>query len=70
MAMAQTDSFDAETPVIEAIQSGDQYAFRELVRRHTRWVRGSRHHADRRRPFARWCRILEVDQPDLAELSE
>lgn len=40
MAIAQRDSYDAETPVIEAIQAGDRYAFKELVRRHTRWVRG------------------------------
>lgn len=31
--------FDPEQPVIEAIRSGDRYAFEELVRRHSRWVR-------------------------------
>jgi RNA polymerase sigma-70 factor (ECF subfamily) len=32
---------DAEQPVIEAIRSGDRYAFDELVRRHNGWVRGA-----------------------------
>jgi len=40
MAMAQTQAFDAEEPVIEAIRSGDRYAFSELMRRQSAWVRG------------------------------
>ncbi len=40
MAMAQCEGIDGEVPVIEAIQAGDRYAFRELVQRHNRWVRG------------------------------
>lgn len=40
MEMAANANFDAEQPVIEAIQQGDHYAFRELLRRHDRWVRG------------------------------
>ncbi len=40
MEMAADANFDAEQPVIEAIQQGDHYAFRELLRRHDRWVRG------------------------------
>jgi len=39
MAVPMADQFDAEVPVIEAIRSGDRYAFAELVHRHTRWVR-------------------------------
>ncbi|NOX57479.1 MAG: sigma-70 family RNA polymerase sigma factor [Planctomycetes bacterium] len=38
--MAAGANFDSEQPVIEAIQQGDHYAFRELLRRHDRWVRG------------------------------
>lgn len=37
--MALATEFDAEQPVIEAIQAGDQYAFAELVQRHGSWVR-------------------------------
>jgi RNA polymerase sigma-70 factor (ECF subfamily) len=40
MEMAERESFQAEEPVIEAIQAGDRYAFGELVRRHDGWVRG------------------------------
>lgn len=40
MEMAVGTNFDSEQPVIEAIQQGDHYAFRELLRRHDRWVRG------------------------------
>lgn len=38
--MPQRESFDDEAPVIEAIQSGDRFAFAELLRRHDGWVRG------------------------------
>lgn len=41
MAMAQSDAFDAEEPVVEAIRAGDRYAFSEFVRRQTGWVRGA-----------------------------
>lgn len=40
MEMAASTNFDSEQPVIEAIQQGDHYAFKELLRRHDRWVRG------------------------------
>jgi RNA polymerase sigma-70 factor (ECF subfamily) len=40
MAMPLADEFEAEELVIEAIRSGDRYAFEELVRRRNRWVRG------------------------------
>ncbi len=40
MGMARFDNYDAEVPVIEAIRGGDRYAFSELVRRHSGWVRG------------------------------
>ncbi|HUU82150.1 MAG TPA: RNA polymerase sigma factor [Phycisphaerae bacterium] len=40
MTMPLAAEFDAEQPVIEAIQLGDRSAFQELVRRHGRWVRG------------------------------
>jgi RNA polymerase sigma-70 factor (ECF subfamily) len=40
MTMAQPDSYDAEAPVVDAVRSGDRYAFAELVRRHHGWVRG------------------------------
>ena len=40
MGMAQTEMYDAELPVISAIREGDRYAFSELVRRHSGWVRG------------------------------
>ncbi len=32
--------YDPQEPVIEAIRSGDRYAFSELVRQQGRWVRG------------------------------
>ena len=38
--MAATADFDADQPVIEAVQQGDHGAFRELLRRQERWVRG------------------------------
>jgi RNA polymerase sigma-70 factor (ECF subfamily) len=38
--MAATADFDADQPVIEAVQQGDHIAFRELLRRQERWVRG------------------------------
>ena len=41
MAMAQSDAFDAEEPVVEAIRAGDRYAFSEFVRRQNGWVRGA-----------------------------
>lgn len=40
MAMPLRDDLDTEEPVIEAIQSGDRYAFEEFLRRQNRWVRG------------------------------
>ena len=40
MDMVVAAEFDPEQPVIEAIQTGDRGAFEELVRRHSRWVRG------------------------------
>lgn len=40
MTMIQSENYDAETPVIEAVQTGDRFAFGELVRRHNGWVRG------------------------------
>ena len=40
MAMPLAEEFDAEEPVIEAIRSGDRYAFEEFLRRRNRWVRG------------------------------
>lgn len=39
MPTAAKGEFDPEQPVIEAIRTGDRYAFEELVRRHGRWVR-------------------------------
>jgi RNA polymerase sigma-70 factor (ECF subfamily) len=38
--MAATADFDPDQPVIEAIQRGDHGAFRDLLRREDRWVRG------------------------------
>lgn len=38
--MAANADYDLEQPVIEAIQKGDDYAFKELLRRQDRWVRG------------------------------
>jgi len=38
--MAAPRDLDPEEPVIEAIRSGDRYAFEELVRRQHRWVCG------------------------------
>lgn len=40
MTMPLACEFDDEHPVITAIQGGDRYAFGELVRRHSKWVRG------------------------------
>jgi RNA polymerase sigma-70 factor (ECF subfamily) len=40
MAMTLAEGFDTDGPVIEAIRDGDRYAFDELVRRHSDWVRG------------------------------
>lgn len=40
MAMARSDTFDAEDPVIDAIRAGDRYAFSEFMGRHKGWVRG------------------------------
>ncbi len=39
--MAQSDAFDAEEPVVEAIRAGDRYAFSEFMRRQNGWVRGA-----------------------------
>lgn len=33
--------FDPERPVVEAVQQGDPFAFREWVERHHHWVRGA-----------------------------
>jgi RNA polymerase sigma-70 factor (ECF subfamily) len=38
--MAATADFDADRPVLEAVQRGDHSAFREFLRRQERWVRG------------------------------
>lgn len=38
--MARRESYDAEAPVIEAIRTGDRYAFGELMRGQNGWVRG------------------------------
>jgi len=38
--MAATADFDPDQPAIEAIRQGDHGAFRELLRREDRWVRG------------------------------
>jgi RNA polymerase sigma-70 factor (ECF subfamily) len=38
--MPLPNDIDLEQPVIEAIRDGDMHAFRELVNRHDRWVRG------------------------------
>ena len=38
--MPLAEEFDSEEPVIEAIRSGDRYAFQEFVCRRNRWVRG------------------------------
>ena len=40
MAMALADEYDADVPVVEALQQGDPYALDELMRRHGSWVRG------------------------------
>ncbi len=40
MAMPNRESFDEEEPVIEAIRSGDRFAFAEFLKRHDGWVRG------------------------------
>jgi len=39
MTMPLADDYDADQPVIEAIQQGDKFAFEDLVRRHGTWVR-------------------------------
>jgi len=39
MTMPLAEDYDADQPVIEAIQEGDKFAFEDLVRRHGRWVR-------------------------------
>ncbi len=38
--MPLINEFDPEYSVVEAVRDGDRYAFEELVRRHTEWVRG------------------------------
>lgn len=38
--MAYATNFDSDQTSIEAIQTGDRFAFQELVCRHDRWVRG------------------------------
>lgn len=40
MAMTQCEGFDAEEPVIDAIRTGDRFAFTEFMRRHSGWVHG------------------------------
>lgn len=37
--MPLAEDYDADQPVIEAIQQGDKFAFEDLVRRHGMWVR-------------------------------
>ena len=39
MAMALTAEYDADLPVVQALQQGDPYALDELMRRHGGWVR-------------------------------
>ena len=39
MTVAIANEFDPEEPVIDAIRSGDRYAFEELVRRQSGWIR-------------------------------
>jgi len=39
MAMALTADYDADLPVVQALQQGDPYALDELMRRHGGWVR-------------------------------
>jgi len=39
MTMPLAEDYDADQPVIEAIQQGDKFAFEDLVRRHGTWVR-------------------------------
>jgi len=38
--MALPNEYDADLPVVRALQQGDTYALEELMRRHARWVRG------------------------------
>ena len=38
--MAAGVEFDSQLPVIEAVQQGDHYAFKEFLRHQDRWVRG------------------------------
>lgn len=40
MTVALSETYDPELPVVEAIRSGDRFAFEELVRRHDSWIRG------------------------------
>lgn len=39
-AMALEREIDPEEPVIDAVRSGDRYAFAEFARRQSRWIRG------------------------------
>ena len=39
MGMVPADDYDADLPVVEALQQGDPYALDELMRRHGAWVR-------------------------------
>ena len=39
MAMVMADDYEADLPVVEALQQGDPYALDELMRRHGSWVR-------------------------------
>ena len=39
MAMALANDYDADLPVVQALQQGDPYALDELMRRHGGWVR-------------------------------
>lgn len=73
MTVAMANDFDPEEPVIEAIRSGDRFAFEELVRRHTGWVRtvvfGVLGHQDRVDDVVQqvwatvWSRIKELRDP-------
>jgi len=40
MAMPLAEEFESEEPVVDAIRSGDRYAFKEFISRRNRWVRG------------------------------
>jgi len=39
MTQPLAEGYDADQPVVEAIQEGDKYAFEDFVRRHGSWVR-------------------------------